>query len=98
MVRADIGLSEPKLFVVVSNNRRNRALEDVLAVRLTTSSKPPIPSVVELPRDEPVHGRACCDDILPLYRDEILSVLGALSVRAMRAIDDGLSAALALGE
>ena len=45
-----------------------------------------------------MHGKVCCDDILPLYRDEIISVLGALSVRAMRSVDDGLSAALALGE
>ncbi len=37
-----------KLWLVVSNNQRNRALDDVLAVRLTTSRKPPIPTVVEL--------------------------------------------------
>lgn len=40
VVRADINLDEPKLFVVVSNNRRNARLGDVLGARLTTSRKP----------------------------------------------------------
>jgi mRNA interferase MazF len=38
-----------------------------------------------------------CDDILPLYEDEILGVLGAVSPQTMQRIDRGLGAALGLG-
>jgi mRNA interferase MazF len=96
VVRAEIGLDEPKLFVVVSNNRRNRQLPQVLAVRLTTTDKPNIPSIVQLGHPEVFVGAAVCDDIVELYEDEVLGVTGALSVRAMRAIGAGLSAALDL--
>lgn len=96
VVRADTGLDEPKLYVVVSNNRRNRFLGSVLAVRLTTSAKPPLPSVVELGRTEPFVGRAVCDDIVELYEDEILATLGAVSPPTLAAIGNGLRAALDL--
>ncbi len=95
VVRAEIGLDEPKLFVVVSNNRRNRRLGDVLGARLTTSAKPSIPSIVELEREVLV-GRVVCDDILPLYEDEIVRVIGGLSPRTMRSVDFALAAALGL--
>ena len=98
VVRADIGLDEPKLFVVVSNNRRNRNLQQVLAVRLTTSSKPPIPSIVELVHPEAFIGRAVCDDIVEIYENEVLEVLGGLSPLAMRAMNAGLSAALGMAD
>lgn len=98
VVRADVGLDEPKLFVVVSNNRRNRQLSDVLAARLTTSAKPSIPSIVELAPQDGLGGRVVCDDLLPIYEDEVVSVVGALSPRSMRAVDRGLAAALGLGE
>jgi mRNA interferase MazF len=96
VVRADIGLNEPKLFVVVSNNRRNNVLPQVLTVRLTTSSKPSLPSIVELGHPEAFVGYAVCDDIVEVYENEVIAVTGALSVRAMRAINAGLAAALAL--
>jgi mRNA interferase MazF len=95
VVRADVGLNEPKLFVVVSNNRRNQRLGDVLAARLTTSTKPSIPSIVEL-EGERLSGRVVCDDILPLYEGEIVSVVGGLTPRTMRSIDLGLAAALGI--
>lgn len=97
VVRAEIGLAEPKLFVVVSNNRRNRRLGDVLAARLTTSSKPSIPSIVEL-KGETLAGRVVCDDIVALYEDEILAIVGGLSPPTMRAVDRGLAAAFGLGD
>lgn len=97
VVQAEIGLDEPKLFVVVSNNRRNRQLPQVLAVRLTTTDKPNIPSIVQLGHPEVFAGVAVCDDIVELYEDEVLKVAGALSIRAMRAIGAGLSAALDIG-
>lgn len=95
IVRADIGLNEPKLFVVVSNNRRNRRLGDVLAARLTTSQKPALPSIVEL-TGETVSGRVICDDLMPIYEDEVLGVITALSPPTMAAVNRALAAALDL--
>ncbi|CAN5876747.1 hypothetical protein BH09ACT7_BH09ACT7_54460 [soil metagenome] len=40
--RADIGFGA-KPWLVVSNNRRNTALSDLLAVRITTTTKHAIP-------------------------------------------------------
>jgi hypothetical protein len=65
-----------------SNNRRNQALPQVLAARLTTSAKPALPSIVELGDGEVVKGRVCCDDIETSWLDEITRDLGALSAGA----------------
>lgn len=96
MVRADIGLAEPKLFVVVSNNRRNKNLGQVLAARLTTTAKPPIPSIVPLSHDDHLVGSVVCDDIMEIYQDEVQGIVGALSPASIRAMNDGLKAALDL--
>lgn len=94
--RAKIG-DEPKPWLVVSNNARNKRLDSVLAVRITTSAKPEIPSIVVLdPADEPLVGRVLCDDLTVLFRDEIMQQLGALSRTTMAKVNDGLRAALAL--
>lgn len=85
-----------KYYVVVSNNRRNQQLPQVLAARLTTSPKPPRPSVVELDDREVLVGRVVCDDIETLWADEVTRDLGALTPRAMARVEDGLRAALDL--
>lgn len=84
------------LFVVISNNRRNRRLPQVLAARLTTTPKPTIPSIVELAHPEAFVGRVVCDDIVEIYETEVREVRGALSPKAMRAVGSGLAAALDL--
>lgn len=89
-------IKDEKYFVVVSNNQRNSQLPQVLAVRLTSSPKPNIPSIVEIGKGEVFLGRAVCDDIVELYEDEIQRDLGALSPSVMSAIGNGLKAALAL--
>lgn len=94
--RANLGTAEPKYYAVVSNNRRNRQLDDVLVVRLTTSDKPALPSIVELGHPEVFVGRACCDDITWMSEDDVQEYLGALSPGAMRRISAGLVAALDL--
>lgn len=94
--RANLGTDEPKYYVVVSNNRRNAQLDDVLVVRLTTTRKPQLPSIIELGHPEPFVGRACCDDITWMSPDEVAEYIGALSPGAMRRIGDGLAAALGL--
>jgi mRNA interferase MazF len=68
-----------KYYLVVSNNRRNARLDSVLAIRLTTSAKPDLDSIVVLNHtDGPWSGRALADDIVEVYRDEITRELGAL--------------------
>lgn len=91
------GFADDKFFVVVSNNNRNRSLESVLVVRFTTSAKPAIASIVEIPSTEVLPGgRVVCDDIYDLYEDEVKADVGALSVETMAAINDGFKAALSL--
>ncbi|HEX9537236.1 MAG TPA: type II toxin-antitoxin system PemK/MazF family toxin [Streptosporangiaceae bacterium] len=83
-----------KYYLVVSNNRRNARLPQVLAVRLTTSPKPSTPSIVELDQSEVFCGRAVCDDIETLWPDEVRRDLGAVTSGAMARIVVGLRAAL----
>ena len=87
---------EDKYFLVVSNNRRNRNLPQVLAVRLTTTPKPSLPSIVPLQSPEVFTGSVVCDDIVEIYEDEVKRDLGALSPSAMNAVARGLAAALDL--
>jgi len=91
------GFADDKFFVVVSNNIRNRNLESVLVVRFTTSRKPALPSIVEIPSTEVLPGgRVVCDDIYDLYEDEVRADIGALSAQTMDAINAGLKAALGM--
>ena len=97
VVRSDIlNAGEPKLFVVVSNNGRNKHWDTVLAACLTTSAKEPRPSIVELGPGERLTGRVMCDDIWQIYDDEVIEVVGALGGRTMHEVDDGLMAALGI--
>lgn len=86
-----------KYYLVVSNNRRNGAFDQVLAVRLTTTPpRSPRPAVVQLGNSEVFTGWVCCDDIETIWADEVRRELGALSPRAMARVEDGLRAALDL--
>lgn len=95
--RADIGYGL-KPFLVVSNNRRNRALDSSLAVRLTTTAKPEMPSIIRLSHNEAFAGSVLCDDITPLYHDELREDLGALSRGAMMLVARGLAHALGVDD
>jgi mRNA interferase MazF len=88
----------PHYYLVVSNNERNAHLGDVLAVMLTTTAPASQrPSYVRLTKGQDTfEGWAKCDDIGPLYRDELGPVKGALSPGTMRRVNDGLAAALSL--
>jgi mRNA interferase MazF len=86
-----------KYYLVVSNNRRNAKLDSVLAIRLTTTPKPDLDSIVPLGAgDGPWSGSALADDIVEVYRDEITCELGALPPATMRRVNDALRAALHL--
>lgn len=88
-------IGEDKYFLVVSNNRRNRAFDQVLAVRLTTTKpRGTRPATVELGPAEVMTGWASCDDIETIYDDEIRADMGAVTAQTMRRVEAGLRAAL----
>ena len=90
-------LGEDKYFLVVSNNRRNLAFQQVLAARLTTTPpRSPRKAMVQLDRREVMTGWVSCDDILALYDDEVRADVGALTVQGMFRVEAGLRAALDL--
>ena len=92
-------IGEDKFFLVVSNNRRNKAFGQVLATRLTTT--PPRderPAMVPLGRGEVMTGWVSCDDIETIYDDEVRADVGALTAPAMRRVEAGLRAALGMTE
>ena len=84
--------------VIVSNNRRNEKLPDVLVARLTTAPKPTVHSIVELDgRDQPLVGRVLCDDLDRVPKSLLTNLpRGALTAGTMRRVDEGLKVALAL--
>jgi mRNA interferase MazF len=92
---ADLGAGR-KPYLIVSNNSRNRHLGSALAARITTTTKPPITSVVELGPADPLVGRVLCDDLTVLYPDDHAEPAGALTVATMRRVDAALRVALAL--
>jgi len=92
---ADLGAGD-KPYLVVSNNGRNRNLRSALVVRITTSTKPRLESIVELASGDPLVGRVLCDDVTVLYADEVKRDGGALTTATMMRVAAGLRAALAL--
>jgi mRNA-degrading endonuclease toxin of MazEF toxin-antitoxin module len=93
-----VGLSENKRFVIVSNNVRNRAVEDVVGVRLTTAVKPDLPSIVRFGPGEvgPTECYAVADDIWLARKEWLSQQVGALTPAQMIRIDQALHAALDL--
>jgi mRNA interferase MazF len=92
-------IGEDKFFLVVSNNRRNRAFEQVLAARLTaTPPRAERPAMVPLGQGEVMTGWVSCDDIETVYGDEVRADMGAVTAEAMRRVEAGLRAALGMTE
>jgi mRNA interferase MazF len=87
---------EPKMWLVVSNNARNNALKNALAVRLTSSPKPDLASIVELSKQDPHYGRVLCDDIETIYPEDFVRNEGALTLETMMRVSSGLRVALAI--
>jgi mRNA interferase MazF len=88
-----------KFFLVVSNNRRNRAFQSVLAARLTTTPpREPRPAMVALGKGEVMSGWVSCDDIEALYDDEVRADVGAVTPAAMDRVEAGLRAALGIAD
>ncbi len=94
--RADIGFG-PKPWLVVSNNHRNRALSDLLAVRITTTDRcANLPTWVPLGTGDPLVGYVNTDDLQQLHRDELRDLLGSLSPTTLRAVNDALRIVLGI--
>jgi mRNA interferase MazF len=92
-------IGEDTFFLVVSNNRRNRAFEQVLAARLTTTPpKDGRPALVPLGPGEIMKGWVSCDDIELLYDDEVRADVGAIMAPTMRRVEAGLRAAFGMAE
>jgi mRNA interferase MazF len=94
----DVGLSEQKRFVIVSNNARNKAVQDVIGARLTTAPKPDLPSIVHFGPWE-VDSAECfvvADDLWLARKDWLGQRVGALTPAQMLRVDDALRSALNL--
>jgi mRNA interferase MazF len=92
-------IGDDKFFLVVSNNRRNRAFKQVLAARLTTTSpRDGRPAMVPLGPGEIMTGWVSCDDIETLYDDEVRADVGAIMAETMRRVEAGLQAAFGMAE
>jgi mRNA interferase MazF len=92
--RCDLGYGL-KPWLVVSNNARNRLLDDIIAIRLTTTARD-LPTWVKLSPADPLTGYANADCIEQLGKDELGEYLGALSPASMRGVNQALAIALAL--
>jgi mRNA interferase MazF len=92
--RADLGFGL-KPWLVVSNNARNNAIDDCLVARITATRRA-LPSWAALRAGDPLVGYVNCDDLGPLYRDQIVADLGALSMPTMMDVGRALQHALAL--
>lgn len=95
VVGVDLGHGA-KPWLVVSNNARNRNLDTVVAVRVTTTGKHANlpPTVVPLASADPLVGHVVVDDLIQLYHDELSVELGAVSAATMRAVSAAIRIAL----
>jgi mRNA interferase MazF len=84
-------------YIVVSNNDRNRKLDSVLAVMVTSTDKRGIPSAVPMTHEDPVDGYAVADFIEELYGDELSDTpAGHLAPRTLIALNSALKIALGI--
>lgn len=93
MVDTEFG---PKPYLVVSNQTRNRALDTVVGVRVTTSpNRPDIPSVVPIESRGSVVGSILCDELTLLTKEQLRSRMSnGLPPKEMQRVCVGLRSAL----
>lgn len=95
------GAEGAKPVVVVSNDARNRSrFEWVHVVRITSRDKPALPTIVPLaPDDQPLRGRAMCDEVEMVPKAELEDVPefdARLTDETMRRISGALRIVLDL--
>jgi mRNA interferase MazF len=88
--------SGPKPWLAVSNDRRNQRLGSALVVRITTTPKSAMGSIVELAPGDPVVGRVLCDTIAEIWDDDPARHAGALTPATMRRVGEALKVVLSL--
>lgn len=94
---AVLGDEGEKYYLAVSNNQHNRALESFLAVRMTTTGKPALDTIVELePGDDPWVGSVVADDLEVVYHHEVTRDAGALRPVTMKRVNAALRIVLGL--
>ncbi len=95
--RVDLGFGA-KPWLIVSNDRRNRVLSDVLAVRITTTQKHAnLPTWVPIsPADQPLVGHINVDDVQQFERAELGILLGALAPGTLMRVNEALRIVFAL--
>ncbi|PXX62369.1 mRNA interferase MazF [Nocardia tenerifensis] len=94
--RVDVGCG-PKPWLIVSNNRRNRLWPDVLAARITTTTKHALlPTWVELSPADPLVGNIVTDDLEQIERADLGPLLGTISPGTVMAVNSALKLALAM--
>ena len=90
------GMTEDNYYLVVSSNSRNRALRTCLVVRITSTDKPDIPSIVRIPNGECVTGRVLCDDVEDMWPEDARTKLGAFTPSTMQMVNAAIAVALGL--
>ena len=99
--RCDLGHGE-KPWPVASNNARDTHLRSALVVRVTTSTKPPLPSIVPIElrgasrAGQELLGSVLCDDIEVLDDDHHVRPGSGLPPHIMQRVDAAPTVALAL--
>ena len=92
----DIGTGD-RPWLVVSNDGRNRRLDDFVAVRITSRDKQiVVPTIIPLDDRDPLEGWVHRDDVVQMFRPEIRREVGPLTLPTMRFVNDGLRIALGL--
>ncbi|RJO69158.1 type II toxin-antitoxin system PemK/MazF family toxin [Nocardia panacis] len=94
--RADIGVG-PKPWLIISNNSRNRSLSTVLAARITTTSKgAELQTWVQLSSADPLVGYVVADDLMPIRKIRLQSLLGTVAPATILAVNTALKLAQAI--
>lgn len=83
-------------YVIVSNNDRNRRLDSVLGVMITTTDKSEIPTAVQMTHQDPVEGYAVTDFIEELWKDEAKRPAGSVAAGTLLKLNNALKIALAI--
>ncbi|MEV6562416.1 type II toxin-antitoxin system PemK/MazF family toxin [Nocardia sp. NPDC051756] len=92
----DIGHG-PQPWLIVSNDRRNRLLRDVLMSRITTTGEDVgLPTWVKLSSADPVVGIVMADELRRVDRDQLGPLLGKISPATVLAVNAALKLALAI--
>jgi mRNA interferase MazF len=84
------GAADNNYWLCVSNNIRNPRLDEFIAVRMTSTRKPQLSTWVSLTSQDKPWVSVACDDLGPIWKDQVIKDAGALSAAAMRKVDQAL--------